>query len=692
MRSVCRGLPPRCAGSRGVPKGIQRGAVLAVVLLAGCGIFRSTREDVERVERVPGRRAILISFDALNEARALSTVPPEAIPAFRSLFANAACASSARPAFPSVTAPGHAALWTGSYGNVNGVSANAQPRLPRREHTVLSSVSGYFAESLRAEPLWISAGRAGVRVAGHHVTQGPQPPSYFGTDGPDASLDAARDVAVRTLQQPNVLVMNGYNVLVAPSMMVTERDAAPTRVVPGSWRGTERLTSGVPLKEIAWMAGDDTLHALLYGTTGYDRMIISPDRDVMRGTEVRVAPEETRPISADRPLAEHFAPAVLVYTTRGPVALTARLFSMAADGSQFELLIPELRLIDVNHAAQGDAYLRAIGGWYGNGALSLYRAGRLGTTVLRGGDGRAERRYLESLELVTRQFMRGTEWMWRERSPELLLDYFPLIDEIDHEWFGLVDTTARRMSRGLGSQIQPYRVMAWQLADLRLATLQRLVAADRGAALIVSGDHGMRSYWKGFRPNVALRNAGLLALDANGRVDLARTRAYSPNGYYVMVNRSAWRGGIVPPSEERGVIDAVEQALLAVRDSSGVHVVTRTWRSDMPGADTLGIGGPAGGDVYYDVATGYFWNAGLTGPTTASLSSPIATHGYPSVLPEMHTVLCMQGPAIAPRRVGELRSADAALVTSDWLGVPRPMHATGRSPYRSLVGPLPPTR
>ena len=667
---------------------VRKVVILAAALLSGCGIVRTTREDAERIKRIPGRRAILISFDALNEARALSTVPPEAIPAFRALFANAACASSARPAFPSVTAPGHAALWTGSYGNINGVAANAQPRLPRSEHSILSSVSGYFADALRAEPIWISAGRAGVRVAAHHVTQAPQPPSYHGVDGADPALDAARAVAVRVLQYPNVLVMNGYNVLVAPSMMITERESAPTRVVLGSWRGVDRIASGVPLKEISWMAGDDTVHALLYGATTYDRMVVSSDRDVMRGTEVRVAPEEVRPISADRPLAEHFAPAALMYTTRGPVALTARLFSMSADGSQYELLIPELRLIDVNHAARGDAYVRAIGGWYGNGALSLYRAGRLGTTVLRGGDGRAERRYLESLELVTRQFMRGTEWLWREHAPQLLLDYFPLIDEIDHEWFGMVDTTARRMARGMGSQIQPYRVAAWQLADLRLGALQRLVATDRGAALIVSGDHGMRSYWNGFRPNVALRNAGLLALDASGRVDLSRTKAYSPNGYYVMLNRAAWRGGIVPPSEERAVIDAVEQALLAVRDSSGVQVVTRTWRSDMPGADTLGIGGPTGGDVYYDVATGYFWNAGLTGPATAPLSSPIATHGYPSTLPEMHTVLCMQGPAIAPRRVGELRSADAALVTSDWLGTPRPMHATGQSPYRALVGPV----
>jgi predicted AlkP superfamily pyrophosphatase or phosphodiesterase len=69
------------------------------------------------------RRAILVSFDALNETRVRSTLPAESIPTFLSFFDQASCADGARPMWPSVTAASHAAIWTGVYGDVNGVVA-----------------------------------------------------------------------------------------------------------------------------------------------------------------------------------------------------------------------------------------------------------------------------------------------------------------------------------------------------------------------------------------------------------------------------------------------------------------------------------------------------------------------------------------------------------------------------------------
>jgi hypothetical protein len=630
------------------------------------------------------RRAILVSFDALNERRALETVPPDAIPALRALFDNGACASSARPAFPSVTAPGHAALWTGTYGNVNGIAANGMPQLPRGEHALTSWVSGYFVDNLRAEPIWITAARAGLRATGHHGTQAPGAPGYPGVDGEELAMVERRAEATQVLSQRNVFVMNGYNVMLAPTLVLTEREAAPAPA--RGWRNLEQLRSAVPPLEIAWLAGTDSLYALLHGGTTYDRVLLATQRDVARGTVARVAAEDTSAFSPQRPLARHFAEPVFLDTPGGIAPLTGRLFRITPDGQRFLLLVPEMRVVQGNHPDEVNAYQRAIGGWYGNGALSAYRAGRLGTTLMRGGDGVAEQRYLESLELLARQFIRGGESLWTMRLPQLHLDYLPLIDEVDHEWFGIVDTSASPYNAALAARVQPYRVRAWQLADQVLASLQSLVADNPEAALVVSGDHGMRSYWMGFRPNVVLKEAGLLALDSAGRVDLSRTRAYSPTGYYIMLNRTAWQQGIVTPAEERATLDAVERAMLAARTPEGNPLVVRTWRSDAAGADTLGLGGPTGGDLYYDVARGYFWNSGLTGPVTATLPGPVATHGFPSTSPEMHTVLCMWGDAIVPRRIGPVRNADAALIVADWLGMPHPPQATGTSPYRAFLG------
>ncbi len=668
--------------------------MLGFVLLSGC-VRTPSAEPLPKIseQAIPAsgdvvstatRRAILVSFDALNERRALESVSPDAIPTFRGMFTSAACGASARPAFPSVTAPGHAALWTGAYGNVSGVSANAQPRLPRSEHALSSYVSGYSAEALRAEPIWITAARAGKRVAGHHGTQAPQPPAYHGVDGAEPALDSAREAATRVLAQPDLLVMNGYNVQVAPSLLLTEKDATPRPAT--RWRELSALNSAVPPLEIAWLAGSDSVFALLHGGATYDRVLVASARDVARGTTAIAATEDTATLFGDRPLARHFAPPVAMESSRGLVPLSARLFSLSPDGQRFELLMPELRVVEMNDTAAARRYLDATGGWYGNGALSVYRSGRFGPTLMNGGDGRAEQRYVESLELLTRQFMRGSEWLWRTTRAELLLDYFPLIDEVDHEWYGLVDATTDTHDAALAARLAPYRAQAWALADRRLRGLRALVANDPNAALVVSGDHGMRSWWLGFRPNVVLATAGLLVLDSAGRVDLSRTKAWSTNGYYIMINRTAWKNGIVPPSEERAVLDAAEAALLGVRDAQGTQIVTRTWRADAAGADTLGIGGPTGGDLYYDVARGYYWNSAVSGDVTTRRPWAVATHGFPSTSPEMHTVLCVWGDGVMPRRIGPVRSSDAALVTSDWLGIPYPANAVGTSPYRALLG------
>jgi hypothetical protein len=672
----------------------RRAALALAVLAAGIGCAAAPRAAPASVGTPPtatdARRAILVSFDALNERRARATIPAAALPAFTALFDGGACAASARPAFPSVTAPGHAALWTGTYGRVNGIAANGMPRLPRGANAITSFVSGYFVDNLRAEPIWITAARAGLAVTGQHVTQAPGAPGYPGDDRDEPALAARRREAREVLALDRLLVMNGYNVLRAPSLVLDEQ-SHPPRPAAG-WAGLDALPGGVPPLEIAWAAGGDSLFGLLHGARAYDRVLLAASRDAARGTVAVVAAEETAPVTGDRPLARHFAAPLVLPTREGTVALTGRLFALSPDGRRYTLLVPELRPVEGNHADATDAYVRAIGGWYGNGALSAYRAGRLGRILAEGGDGTAERRYVESLELLVRQFQRGAEWLWRTRAPNLHLDYLPLIDEVDHEWFGWVDSTAAPHDRALAARLAPHRVRAWQLADRYLAALQALVAGDPDALLVVSGDHGMRSYWLGFRPNVALRQAGLLALDSAGRLDLSRTRAYSPNGYFILLNRTAWQGGIVTPAEERAVLDAAEQALLAVRTPEGAPLVTRTWRSDAPGADSLGLGGPSGGDLYYDVARGYMWNAGLTGEVAAPLRGIQATHGFPSTSPEMHTVLCAWGDGVTPRRIGPARSADAPLVVADWLGAPRPPDAMDGPAARALIVPRPATR
>ena len=656
-------------------------ALLAAALACTPAAPPTTQPAASPAGPAAGRRAILVSLDAINERRLRETVSAEATPALRALFDGGVCAAGARPAFPSLTAPGHASLWTGAYGDVTGVAGNSQPTLPQPTHTLLESSSGYLAPALRAEPIWLAAAEAGLAVYGHHVTQAPGAPGYAPVREPEPRLDSLRAAAERLLAEPRLQVVNGYNVQLSGPRALTERDAPP-RPAAG-WRNLDRLGATRPPLEISWTAGRDTLFALLYGAERVDRALVARTRDAAAGVVATAAPVERAPL-AGRELGRHFSAALPIEAMGGRVFLRARLFEAAPDGSRFLLFVSELRVVQGNRPEVTAAYDAGVDGWYGNSGLLLTERGALGTPLWEGGDGTAELRYLETAELMTRHFVRGAEWAWTTQRPALLLDYFPAIDEIDHSpLFGLTRPEAPGYDPTLAARLQPMRERVWQLADLRLAHLRRLVGDDPNARLFVSGDHGMRLTWRLFRPNVALAEAGLLARDSAGRIDLSRTRALSPNGYWVSVNRTAWRGGIVPPAEEAAVLAAARQALEGARGPDGRPIVTRIWRGDE--ADSLGIGGPTGGDLYFDLAEGYYFNGAPGGPLTAP-TSPRGNHGFPSPSPEMQTVFCMAGPGVAPRRIGPARTIDVAPTVAEWLGIRKPAHAVGISRLGEMMG------
>jgi hypothetical protein len=430
--------------------------------------------------------------------------------------------------------------------------------------------------------------------------------------------------------------------------------------------------------------GSDSLFGLLFGSgdAGYTSVLVAPVRDAQRGVVARADPVEPSSAS-DRPLARHFSDPLALDLHGGRALVRFRLFGLRRDGSGLELFQPGIAVIQSNRAGVAAEYAAAAGGWTPGSAARLLEHGALGRPVTQGGDGTAEARYLETAELATLTSIRGAEWVWRQHRPTLMLDYFLLGDEIDHALYGFVIPDSPRYDSALAARVQETRARVWALVDLRLAALRRLATEAPGTALFVTGDHGMRGTWREFRPNAALAAAGLLAVDSNGRIDLTRTKALSPNGYWVSVNRVARRGGTVALESEDSVLHAAENALLAARGPDGAPVVTGIWRTR--DTDTLGMGGPVGGDLYYDVAPGYRWTERPTGPVAAD-GPPQAGHGYPAPDPDMATVLCATGPGFGGRRIGSAATIDAAPTVSGWLGMPAPADSRGRSHLEQLLG------
>jgi hypothetical protein len=322
------------------------------------------------------------------------------------------------------------------------------------------------------------------------------------------------------------------------------------------------------------------------------------------------------------------------------------------------------------------AIVDATGGFVGNAAGWAYENGRLGPPVWKGGDGTAERRYLETMALVSRQFARLTDFAAERTRWKLLCTYLPFPDEALHAWYGRLDATLPGHDPAAAAALRPHVDAMLRLVDGYLGHVVRRAEKD-GAILAVGADHGMTSVARLVRPNVLLARAGLLALDGDGAIDLARSRAvYAGNSGYVMINRADRPGGIVAPAEEPSVRRAVREALLAARDGAVAPIVDVLDASRPPPGS--GIGGPRAGDLYVTLAPAYDFNARASGDPFEAYG-PRGTHFQRPEDPRMLASFVIAGPGIAAGvDLGVIRQVDVAPTLAAALGLDPPAHAVGR--------------
>jgi predicted AlkP superfamily phosphohydrolase/phosphomutase len=195
-------------------------------------------------------------------------------------------------------------------------------------------------------------------------------------------------------------------------------------------------------------------------------------------------------------------------------------------------------------------------------------------------------------------------------------------------------------------------------------------------------------------PNVALRKAGLLSVDARGAIDLARTRAvYFPgNSTFVLINRAEREDGIVRPEEEDAVRREVASALLAIRDPrTGLSPVTAVVDPRQAAGHDPAIGGPEGGDLYLSLLPGYDLAADLSGDVVAGVA-PRGAHALNPERPEMLASFVVAGPGVAAgAKLGTIRQIDIAPTLCALLGISPPAQATGHVLREALARePLPP--
>ena len=173
----------------------------------------------------------------------------------------------------------------------------------------------------------------------------------------------------------------------------------------------------------------------------------------------------------------------------GEAAVYFRLFDLAADGSALTLYRTAPHVVRSNKPRLEQAAFDASGGFVGNGAASTYERGELGPPLWKGGDGTAERRYLETVALVVRQFSRLNDFAFDRTAWELLLTYLPFPDEAVHLWYGYLDASLPSHDPALAARLRPFLDEVLRLADGEIGHLVRRGGKDTIVA--VAGDHGV---------------------------------------------------------------------------------------------------------------------------------------------------------------------------------------------------------
>ena len=600
---------------------------------------------------------IILSWDGAGDQVVDRLLDEGRLPNLARLAATGVAAEHSVSSVPTKTAAAFASLWTGCWGDVNGVTENWIVPRPAAEHTLLETERGFSSEALRAEPIYVTAAKAGKRVVVLSATQ-----SY--PEAPHA--ESLRRAGV---PDGRYLSFSGFEHEIAPTTVL---DASMLEPAGAHWQDVAYQGEAF---EIDFAVAESAFRALIFddpqiSTVGLDAVLV---RQPGSGLEAKLEPRPPDDHTRDawsRPFA----------VRRGELEGNTffRLFDLAPDGSRLALYQRRASALRGFHtSAQRKAYTRAYSGFHDTG-FRAYRAGLLGDPLALGGDGTAEERVLAVTAFDTELLTRGTRFALDTWRPDVLLHYSQVTDDAGHSWTGLIDPEKPGHDPALAAAIWPYYARVFEQLDVWLGSILEL--APEAVVALVS-DHGMAGTDRYVYLNRALEDAGLAARDDAGRIDLTRTRVLAAESpFFLRVNERSWKGGIVASGDREALVEAAAEALLAIVDpATGAPVVTRVFRPrDFPG---YGIDPPAGGDLYVDVAPGYYPKNGasevLFGPARSSWSE--GNHGYWPDRRDMHAIFYATGPGLRRGAVAPpTRHIDVAPTLAHLAGFPAPPQATGR--------------
>lgn len=232
----------------------------------------------------------------------------------------------------------------------------------------------------------------------------------------------------------------------------------------------------------------------------------------------------------------------------------------------------------------------------------------------------------------------------KTHKPRLLLFHLLTLDSVHHS-YGPGSLAASSAMGFLDGQV------ARVLAALDAAGLRQR------ATVIVVSDHGFKVAPRVVRPNVLLRQAGLL--EGTGDAVVCDAYALSEGGTAMVYVTDRSRAAELRPRLKE--LFARVEGIKAVRDRADFP------RLGMPDPDT----NPQMADLVLEAADGYgFGNESAGAPVDARANASTGRHGYPSVDADMNAIFIASGNGIKRgARLDSIANVDVAATIASLLGL-----------------------
>jgi predicted AlkP superfamily phosphohydrolase/phosphomutase len=482
------------------------------------------------------RQVILISFDGMRNDLTRSYVKDGKLPNIENVIEKGSTAKYAKTVSPSLTAPSHAAIATGSTPLQTSIVSNAW----QQKNAAMTNQKNAFLSEFEVDPLWVAARKQGKTTA---------TVAFAGAN-------------------PSVGKQADYTIYYGDTWSPSKQEKLQFSEASG-WSRTPSSFS--PLMEASFLiqveeGKNKEVYVLAYDSTNdqkknYDKFIVANNKT---NEHNGVSPKEW-----------------------GSVSLKVKESKTAGFWFKFTSTDPSLDEEAVMYRSAVTSGL--IDG--PNGFPDKIRE-QFGFFPPQEDDIAFEKGWIsrKEYEEISERFVNWVTdvslFIKNEYQPDLLMFYAPQIDHQEHKYL-LTDPRQPDYSPETSKKYMEYIEWSYKVADKVVGMTVK--SMDENDHLFIVSDHGMEPAHSALEPNKVLKDNGLLVLDSDGKIDYKRSKAIAiPSGSaaHVYINlKTREKHGIVPEEDYEQVRNEIIQAFKGIkvnRNENGPvikHQLKEIWNS-----------------------------------------------------------------------------------------------------------------